>query len=124
MSDEPYLPSSPSTVYSLALDYEQSQHKQEIREAREAEMSPEELSAAAEQRCRKRVKLGLESPNYKREEFSPPIGHVPLPKLEAAMEGSKSPARTPRASAVQAIEKTCKCVAYGCTCFWFLTINT
>ncbi|KAJ7767013.1 hypothetical protein DFH07DRAFT_1012030 [Mycena maculata] len=89
-SEDTYLPSSPSTVYSQALDYEQSQHAQEIRETREAEMSTEELEAAAEERRLKRVRLGLESPNYKKEPFLSPL---------------ESPVQTPRASAVKSTQK-------------------
>lgn len=110
MSDDSFFPSSPSTIYSLGLDFEQSQHKQEIREARQAELSTEELEAAAEQRRLKRVKLGLESPNYKREES--PLKYVPFPAQEA-MNSSRSPSPTPRASALKSTEATSGCVTYN-----------
>ncbi|KAJ7449189.1 hypothetical protein FB451DRAFT_753924 [Mycena latifolia] len=107
MSDNTFLLSSPSTVYSLGLDYEQSQHKQEIRDAREAEMTPEELQAAAEQRRMKRVKLGIESPHYKKEESSPsPKWRVTSPNARTAADSSRTPVRTPRASAVKSREET------------------
>ncbi|KAJ7444172.1 hypothetical protein FB451DRAFT_1491846 [Mycena latifolia] len=106
MSDDTFLPSSPSTIYSMGLDYEQSQHKQEIRDAREAEMSTEELEAAAEQRRLKRVKLGFESPNYKREESLTPLEWTTSPKAWTAAESSKTPARTPRASGVKSSKET------------------
>ncbi|KAJ7213650.1 hypothetical protein B0H12DRAFT_371068 [Mycena haematopus] len=92
MSDDSFLlPSSPSTVYSYGLEYEQSQHKQEIRDEQEAQMTPEELEAATAYRRAKRQKLGLESstnPSY------------------PGQDENWSPARTPRSSAVQSIEKT------------------
>jgi hypothetical protein len=75
-ADDCFLPSSSGSIYSLGLDYEQSQHKQEIRDAREAKMSAEELEYGAQQRCLKCIKLGLESPNDKEEEFSPPFRSV------------------------------------------------
>ncbi|KAJ7748193.1 hypothetical protein DFH07DRAFT_775813 [Mycena maculata] len=106
MSDDSYFPSSPSSIYSLGLDYEQSQHKQEIRNKREAEYSPEERAAMAEQRRLKRVKLGFESPNYKREDSTSPITLAALEGDETAEELSRTPARTPRPSAVRATEKT------------------
>ncbi|KAJ7480573.1 hypothetical protein FB451DRAFT_1237944 [Mycena latifolia] len=107
MSDNTFLLSSPSTVYSLGLDYEQSQHKQEIRDAREAEMTPEELQAAAEQRRMKRVKLGIESPQYKKEESSPSHKwRVTSPNAWTAADSSRTPVRTPRASAVKSREET------------------
>jgi hypothetical protein len=111
MSDDCFfLPSSPGTIYSLGLDYEQSQHKQEIRDAREAEMSAEELEYRAEQRRLKRIKQGLESPNDKEEEFSPSFRSVWSPQAEVSEKGSPSPARTPRASAVNSVEKTNRCI--------------
>ncbi|KAJ7884896.1 hypothetical protein B0H13DRAFT_2045362, partial [Mycena leptocephala] len=107
MSDQTYMPSSPSSVYSLGLDYEQSQHKQEIRDVREADMSPEERQAAAEQRRLKRVKLGIESPNeYQREVFSPPFNHALSPTLNAAVERSRSLSPTPRWASVKSTQKT------------------
>lgn len=69
MDDDTFFPSSPSTVYSMALDYEQSQHAQEVGEAREAQMSMDELEAATEQRHLKRMKRGYESPIYHKEQF-------------------------------------------------------
>ncbi|KAJ7107118.1 hypothetical protein C8R44DRAFT_885782 [Mycena epipterygia] len=49
--------SSPNRTTSPGLDYEQSQHKQPARDAREAAMSEEERAEAAEQRARKRQRL-------------------------------------------------------------------
>jgi hypothetical protein len=117
MSDQTYMPSSPSSVYSLGLDYEQSQHKQELRDAREADMSPEEWQAAAEQRRLKRVKLGIESPNeYQREVFSSPFKQVLSPALKVAVERSRSPSPTPRRASMKSTQKTCRCVAMN-LCF-------
>ncbi|KAJ7217495.1 hypothetical protein B0H12DRAFT_1078798 [Mycena haematopus] len=61
MSDDTFCPSSPTTEYSQYF-HEQSQHKQEIRDARRAEMTTEECeSELAERRSlRKRVKLDHE----------------------------------------------------------------
>ncbi|KAJ7218660.1 hypothetical protein GGX14DRAFT_390425 [Mycena pura] len=95
MSDDTFWPSSPSSVYSLGLDFEQSQHKQEIRDAREAELSGEQIKAEAEQRRIKRVKLGLESPgpNDKVASMSR-RKYVASPTAEEAGPGSSTP--TPR----------------------------
>ena len=105
MSDDTFYPSSPSTVYSLPLDYEQSQHKQEIRDAREAELSKEQLQAEAEQRRIKRVKRGFESPGPNDKTASTSRRkHVASPTAEAAGPGNFAP--TPRASALQSADKT------------------
>ncbi|KAJ7260844.1 hypothetical protein B0H12DRAFT_1231609 [Mycena haematopus] len=98
MSDDSFFPSSPSTVYSLGLEFEQSQHKQEIRDALEAGMTTEERESAAEYRRKKRVRLGFESPNYKKGDSSPSRISSPT--------APQSPTRTPRASAVKSGEKT------------------
>ncbi|KAJ7185141.1 hypothetical protein B0H12DRAFT_1083223 [Mycena haematopus] len=98
MSDDSFFPSSPSTVYSLGLEFEQSQHKQEIRDALEAGMTREERESADEYRRKKRIKLGFESPNYKKGDSSP--------SRISSLAAPESPTRTPRASAVKSGEKT------------------
>ncbi|KAK7044344.1 hypothetical protein R3P38DRAFT_2878263, partial [Favolaschia claudopus] len=99
--DDDYLPSSPA---SLALDYEQSQHKQPIRDAYEAEMSPQDLAEYREWCRRKRVKRGYENAQD---------GDYPLcqrRRLEGYQETKpepvSSPVRAPRPSAVASDEKT------------------
>ncbi|KAJ7086159.1 hypothetical protein B0H15DRAFT_801778 [Mycena belliarum] len=102
MSDDTFQLSSPSTVYSLALDYEQSQHKQEIRDAREAEMTAEELQAAAEHRRLKRVRLGFEAPaDYDSDIPWPPINQGTSSKPRRAVQSPRTSTRAPRASAVK-----------------------
>jgi hypothetical protein len=96
MSDQMYMPFSPSSVYSHGLNYEQSQHKQEIHDVREADMSPEEQQAAAEQCCLKRVKLGIELSNeHQREVLSPPFKHALSPALKVAVARSRRLSPTP-----------------------------
>ncbi|KAF8135317.1 hypothetical protein K438DRAFT_1997359 [Mycena galopus ATCC 62051] len=91
MSDDSFrhLPSSPSTAYSSGLEYEQSQHKQETRDAQDSAMSQEEAISADSYRLTHRLKRGLESPtDYDSKRKSP--------SAESAREGLGSPSRTPR----------------------------
>ncbi|KAK6997041.1 hypothetical protein R3P38DRAFT_3069418 [Favolaschia claudopus] len=102
MSDDSFIPSSPSTAFSLALDWEQSQHKQEAREAREAELTPQEREEEAEERRRKRVRFNGESP---RPGDSSPLLRKRRRFIEKSL-GWSSPSQTPRPSALQSTEKT------------------
>ncbi|KAJ7744486.1 hypothetical protein DFH07DRAFT_777056 [Mycena maculata] len=86
MSDDTYhQPTSPaSSVYSLHLDYEMSQQDQEIREAREAEMTTEELEAAARVRHLKRVRKGYSPASSPiKQEDSLPRSDSPPPRSTA-----------------------------------------
>lgn len=94
MSDDTYHDSAPSFSSPIAspnrttspgLDYEQSQHKQPARDAREAAMSAEELAEAARSRDLKRTRLYYEY-----------YGELPV-KNE-----SSSPPSIPRSTAVEA----------------------
>ncbi|KAJ7432298.1 hypothetical protein B0H11DRAFT_2260852 [Mycena galericulata] len=99
MSDDgSYEPSAASSPYSLHLDYEMSQHHQPIREAREAEMTTEELEAVRRDRHHKRVRKG----------YSPPSS--PIKQEGVSRQGSWTP---PRPSAVKAVAVTGKMYAPG-----------
>ncbi|KAJ7104691.1 hypothetical protein C8R44DRAFT_987879 [Mycena epipterygia] len=77
MSDHSYHPSSCFT--SPALEYEQSQNDQAVRDAREALLSPRELVDRAEQR-----RLGHEDPEIKQQGSSPTT--APRPTAIAASD--------------------------------------
>ncbi|KAK6981457.1 hypothetical protein R3P38DRAFT_3114250 [Favolaschia claudopus] len=99
--DDDYLPSSPT---SLALDYEQSQHKQPIRDEYEAEMSPQDLAEYREWCRRKRVKRGYE--NAQDDDYPLCQRRRLEGYQEIKPEPVSSPVRTPRPSAVASNEKT------------------
>ncbi|KAF8149298.1 hypothetical protein K438DRAFT_1779364 [Mycena galopus ATCC 62051] len=100
MSDDIFLlPSSPSTVYSTGLEYEQSQHKQEARDEQEAQRTPQECESADAYRLAKRRKLGYESlTDFTTEETSCSPGH----------KENLSPTTTLRPSAAKSLAKTNK----------------
>ncbi|KAJ7484109.1 hypothetical protein FB451DRAFT_1363713 [Mycena latifolia] len=106
MSDDTFQLSSPSTIYSLGLDFEQSQHKQEIRDAREAEMTEEELQASAEHRRLKRIKLGFEAPDYERATSLSPLKPGTSSEPWTAADSPRTSLRTPRTSAVKSGAET------------------
>ncbi|KAF8179755.1 hypothetical protein K438DRAFT_1768786 [Mycena galopus ATCC 62051] len=100
-SDDTFLlPSSPSTVYSAGLEYEQSQHKHEVRDEQEAQRTPQECESADAYRLAKRRKLDYE--------FATEFASDKSPSSPGQKE-NLSPTTTPRPYAAKSLDKTNRC---------------